>query len=252
MRRILLVLTGLAFLACSQAGQAPPAYLVVVPRIDRDFTPDGDPQKYPWNVLAPQVIFSQDWQGKQEYPAYRTEARLCWSDDYLYIFWEGHYQELGHAWGLKEYPNGETWGIWNGDVMEMFIGDNPDPKRYFEFVVSPRNRYIDLRHNKNLPRKKSYDPSWNSGWSHSTHVDKEGKRWQSEWRIPFSDIATQEIRPGKRFQGNFFRSARLQGEPLFLTWSPTMTSPFPAFHVPERFGEIELSPKTVESFTPNS
>lgn len=222
-------------------------YQIDVPFFENDFIPDAVAEKAPWEKMAPQAVFSGDWQGMTNFPDYKTEVRLCWSMEYLYVLWIASYDELHMAKDVKPEGRGETWGIWNGDAVELFIGDSPDWKRYFEFVGTSLNQWIDIRHNKNLVPEKTYDTSWESGWQRAVRVDTDEKHWVAEWRIPLGSITTQSIGADKIFRGNLYRVAGQGENTLYLAWSPTMTTDRPSFHVPQRFGTFVfiLNNKTV-------
>ena len=234
------LLSGFFLTGCSTM-ENPAMRQADVPFFEKDFLPDAVAEKAPWAQMAPQLLFSKDWQGKENFPDYKTEVRLCWSKEFLYVLWIASYDELHTAANVKPEGRGETWGIWNGDAVEMFIGDSPDPKRYFEFIVSPLDQWIDVRHNKNLAPELSYDASWESGWKRAVRIDSKEKRWIAEWRIPLGAITTQAIGADKKFRGNFYRMAgRDEKTLLYMAWSPTMSRDKPSFHVPERFGTISL------------
>ena len=217
-----------------------------VPFIEKEFTPDADASKGTWTQIEPQVTFSTDWRDEEMHSAYSTEVRLCWSQEYLYVLWTASYAELHTVAEPEEIGRGESWGLWEGDVVEFFIGDSPDQNRYFEFVASPLGQWIDLRHNKNLTAELSYDAAWESGWTRAVRIDRQRKQWVSEWRIPLGAITTQRIEEGLAFRGNFYRISKQSAEELYLAWSPTMSLGRAAFHVPERFGTIVLQGRPEE------
>jgi hypothetical protein len=62
--------------------------------------------------------------------------------------------------------------------------------------------------------------------------------WNCEWRIPLSALAPSPPKPGDRWRINFYRCDRANH--AFLAWNPTLSG---TFHVPERFGAVELGGK---------
>src|SRR5205823_4809056 len=70
-------------------------------------------------------------------PKYRTEVRTGWTAQNLYFLFVCPYEQLN----LRPNPktSTETYGLWNWDVAEVFIGaDFKDVKPYKEFEISPR------------------------------------------------------------------------------------------------------------------
>jgi len=214
-------------------------------RIENDFVPDGDGTKAVWmQALSHQTIIS-DWQGKTTYPMLKTTVKSLWSDHYIYFIYIASFEELTLDPSIKPDENGDCWEIWNSDVVEIFIGDGPDRKRYKEFVISPIDQKIDIRHNKNLEQGKSSDPAWDSGWEAAVSVDRKTKVWVTEFRIPLEKLSTTLSVEDKKFHFNVFRCEGAGADRKYLSMNATLTSK-PSFHVPERFGELTLvlgSPK---------
>ena len=140
---------------------------------------------------------------------------------------------------LKPSPNAsaETNKLWNWDVAEAFIGaDFNQIRRYKEFEVSPQGEWIDL--DINLEKPNHLDGwKWNSGFAVSARIDKAAHVWYGAMRIPFPAIDTRPAAAGNTLRINFFRC---QGPPAtrhYLAWQAPMND---SFHVPERFGTIQL------------
>src|SRR3989454_3333934 len=73
----------------------------------------------------------------------RTEVRTGWTAQNLYFLFVCPYEQLN----LRPNPktSTETYGLWNWDVAEVFIGaDFKDVKRYEEFEISPQGEWTDL------------------------------------------------------------------------------------------------------------
>jgi Carbohydrate-binding family 9 len=62
--------------------------------------------------------------------------------------------------------------------------------------------------------------------------------WSVEWAIPFAALGTSAPAPGERWRANFYRIDRANGGEL-SAWAPTHAEP-PEFHLPDRFGVLEL------------
>lgn len=192
-----------------------------------------DPQSTFWRE-AQQVVADVDAHGNPV-PKYRTEVRSRWTKDNLYLLYICPYEELY----LKPDPNppAETFGLWNWDVAELFIGsDFQNIRRYKEFEVSPQGEWIDLDINLDLPHHEG-GWKWNSGFEKAARIDRKAKVWYAAMRIPFAAIDPQAPAAGTVFRANLYRS---QGPPerrVTVAWRPPMTD---TFHTPECFGQLEL------------
>jgi hypothetical protein len=74
----------------------------------------------------------------------------------------------------------------------------------------------------------------------ASRVDPATHRFTIEARIPSSALGDVPLAPSTLRVG-LFRIGRADGERCFLARFPTLT-PRPNFHVPERFGTLELRP----------
>jgi hypothetical protein len=119
----------------------------------------------------------------------------------------------------------------------VFIGsDFHDIKRYKEFEVSSQNEWVDLDINLNAPRHEE-GWLWNSGFEHSARIDKPAHIWYAAMRIPLVALDTPAPVEGTAFRMNLFRTEGPPEDPKEITWRPPMSN---TFHVPERFGLLEL------------
>ncbi len=125
----------------------------------------------------------------------------------------------------------ERLGLWDRDVVEAFIGsDLGNIKRYTEFEVAPTNEKLDLT--LNLPDR---DFEWSSHFESAIKVDKRGKVWTCELRIPLKALSETKPAAGAQWRLNLYRCDRAGN--AFLAWSPTLTQ---TYHTPEKFGILEF------------
>ena len=213
--------------------------------IAKDFEPDANEKKPQWKIAYDEVSILADWQAKNEFPALETHVKSLWSDTYIYFLYIAPFDILTLDGNIKADENGDCWGIWNFDVVEIFIGDNPDIKKYFEFVISPINQKIDVKHNKNKSKEESFDTTWNSNWQTAVKIDNVKKIWIAEFRIPLSAISTEKIENEKKFRFNLFRCHNKEPNRQYLAMNPTFTVR-PSFHVPKKFGILQLTKQTTE------
>lgn len=204
--------------------------------VTRDFVPDGNLNEGVWRLM-PRATFDHNYTGEKRYPELKTEVASLWSEKYVYFAFWCTYRGLNVYKG--EDPAKERWGLWERDVVEVFL--NPEPERvkhYYEFEVAPNNQWIDLE--INLDKKPFNDAAWNSGFEHAVRVDAQAHIWMCEMRIPLSALKAR-ITPGAEWRGNFYRAegTGTDEERALLAWSPVAAGP-QAFHNPSRFGIIRF------------
>jgi len=166
---------------------------------------------------------------------YRTEIRSRWTENNLYFLFICPYEDLN----LKPSPTvlAETFGLWNWDVAEVFIGsDFQNIRRYKEFEVSPQGEWIDLDIDLTKPHHEN-GWTWNSGFTVAARIDAVHKTWYGAMRIPFSALQNRPPAKNEVFRANLFLSEGLPPCLIQQTWQPTLSN---TFHVPEKFGLLRL------------
>jgi alpha-galactosidase len=192
----------------------------------------GFPKPPAW-LYAQSVCFSTDWQGTNADPDRETEVRLLWTSAALFLKFVVRYRTI------TVFPDSDANGrrnqLWDRDVVEVFLQpDSSDPRRYFEFEVSPNGFWIDL---DIAPGEKR---DLQSGLLRRVSLHEQEKLWIAEFAIPLKSL-TEKFEALHRWRVNFFR-VEGESEPRFYSaWRPTHT-PQPNFHVPEAFGHLIFSP----------
>lgn len=192
-----------------------------------------DPGSPFWRDALP-ISFAGDNYGRP-LPQLLTEVRSRWTDDSLYLLFICPYQKLN----LKPSPDTktETNHLWNWDVAEAFIGsDFQHIRRYKEFELSPQGEWLDLDIDLEQPHPEN-GWTWNSGFETTARIDSKAKIWYGAMRIPFTAIDSRPPRIGNVLRVNFFRSQGAPPDRHLLAWQAPMGE---SFHVPERFGQLEL------------
>ncbi|HZQ71012.1 MAG TPA: carbohydrate-binding family 9-like protein [Terriglobales bacterium] len=184
-----------------------------------------------WKQAQP-ISFCSDWQGKNPDPARATTVRLLWNAQTLYLRFECRYREI-FIFDDSD-PNGRRDHLWERDVAEMFLQEDPSqPHDYKEFEISPNGMWIDLDISRNgLADLKS-------GLQRSVSLDKASKLWAAELAIPLKSLSSK-FDPAREWRVNFFRVEGSQEPRNYFAWRPTH-SPQPNFHVPEAFGVLRFS-----------
>jgi predicted TIM-barrel fold metal-dependent hydrolase len=164
-------------------------------------------------------------------PEAATPVRALWSDQYLYLGYESPFTQL--TFFEPANLNQKRIGLWERDVVEAFIGADPNQlKHYSEYEVAPNGEKLDLL--LQLPER---DFDWNSRFEVAVSIDRERGVWRTEMRIPLKSLSQSKPGPGTRWRLNLFRFDKAQN--AYLAWSPTLNK---TFHVPEKFGWLIFGP----------
>src|SRR5262249_5445630 len=129
-------------------------------------------------------------------------------------------------------------GLWDRDVVEMFLGDDWDNIRHYrEFEIAPTGDWIDLA--IDLDRPKAGE-AWQSGWNVMAAIGESAKVWYAAARIPLRSVSTKRVEPGTRWRANLYRIDGEGPDPRrrFMCWQPTCVKDRDPNHVPENFGTL--------------
>ena len=198
-------------------------------RIERDFEPDGVLDEPVWRKATPARVEYGSLKNDAR-PDVASEVRILWSDQWLYLGWECPYTKLT----VFEQPSAdrERIGLWERDVIEAFIGtDWTNVNRYAEFELAPTNERLDVL--LDLPAK---DFGWDGRAQSAVKINKRGKVWTAEWRIPLEMLSANKPQAGTRWRLNLYRCDKANN--AYLAWSPVLTG---SFHTPQKFGVLEFA-----------
>lgn len=211
------------------ARSIPPRTLKAV-RIEQDFEVDGKLDDAPWSK-APIERIETTLKSAEARPQLATSVRALWSNRFLYIAYEAPYTALT----MNKTPSeDERLGLWNDDVVELFLAPNPEqPEIYQEYEWAPNGEQLDL---KVEPSNKDF--AWSSGMESRVVIDEANKIYRVEARIPMSSVTDQTAKIGTRWKINLYRND--VASQTFLAWRPALR---PTAHTPNRFGWLELIEK---------
>jgi hypothetical protein len=187
-----------------------------------------------WERAAAQML-GKDCQREIEYPQIRTTIKGFWTDTDLYLLFRCPYANLNLILPANHAAPRE--GLWDHDVVEMFIGDDwQNIRHYREFEIAPTGDWIDLAIDLN---RDSFDRTWRSGWETLAWVDEKHKVWYAAARIPLKAVSTQPVNAGTKWRMNMYRIDGPSPDATrhFLCWQPTCDSKR-GNHVPESFGTL--------------
>ena len=126
--------------------------------------------------------------------------------------------------------------LWKEDVFEVFLSPHDPPLLYYEFEVNPLGALFDARVESPEGRRATMrvDVSWNCP-GYSARVRQREDRWAALLTIPLAPLGGEKT---GSWRANFYRIDRGETDE-YTAWSPTLADP-PDFHVPARFGYLEL------------
>lgn len=204
-----------------------PAPVVKAAKIDADFEMDGVLDNPVWQKAdVARVEYSS--LKYEAHPALTTSVRVLYSDKFIYFGWECPFTKLTVF--DKPTVERERMGLWEKDVVEVFIGSDPtNINHYAEYEVAPTNERLDVY--CRLPEKNF---AWDGRAQSAVKVDKSRKVFTVEWRMPLELLGPQPA-PGTRWRMNLYRCDRENN--ASMAWSPVLKS---SFHTPEKFGVLEF------------
>jgi len=206
-----------------------PTPVITAARLAQDFELTGDVAHAAWKTARPVLLECATKTGAAR-PELTTPVRALWSDRYLYLSYQCPFSEVS-VFEPAQLEK-ERFGLWDGDVVEAFVGTDPTkPGAYAEFEVAPNGEKLDVIIDP--PRK---DFEWSSGFACKVRKDDKTKMWTAEMRIPLSSLGSQKPSPSTRWWINLYRIDR--ASKAFLAWNPTLTD---SYHTPSRFGHLEFS-----------
>jgi len=194
-----------------------------------------DPKAAVWGQASSAWIV-KDCSRTIDYPDLKTEVRGFWTDTDLYLLFICPYRVLNLF--LPAQTAKARRGIWDRDVVEVFLGDDwENIRRYREFEIAPTGDWIDLAID---PDRRGADREWRSGWTTSARIDEAAKVWYAAGRIPLKSVSAKPVTAGTRWRANLYR---IDGEGpdsqrRFMCWQPTCVTKRDPNHVPENFGTL--------------
>jgi hypothetical protein len=216
------VAVAFAFLAPavgSAQGQSDGAATRTVPfltatRVDARPVIDGRIVEPQWAGAAVATDFTQREPNPGRAAAQRTEARVLYDDEALYValrMFDAAPDSIVAQLGRRD---NEVYSDWAYVGLDSYF----DRRTGFIFGINPRGVMMDLL----IHNDTEEDPSWDAVWEGAAQRDDAG--WSAEFRIPFSQLRFSTERGGdERLWGvNFMRRVARSNETSF--WAPTLPS----------------------------
>ncbi|MCP4594228.1 MAG: hypothetical protein GY842_26155 [bacterium] len=190
-------------------------------------------------------------------PRYRTRAKLCWDDGYLYI---GAELEEPHVWGtLTEHDQ----IVFHDNDFELFIDPDGDAREYYEVEINALNTIFDLLLVRTYRDGGPADHDWNlDGLKSAVFVDGSvndpgdvDTGWSLELALPWASLAEYAHRPSPPRAGDTWRMNFSRVEWPLLVVDGSYAKPADAtennwvwspqgeinMHIPEHWGHVEFA-----------
>jgi len=170
----------------------------------------------------------------------RVEARLCWSDRFLYVHFKVEEAKVRVRYRRFQDP------VWKDSCVEMFINPFPEKQRGYINVETNALGTVLAAFGKGragrLPFSAAQLREMEVAASISRPVDGPhgAAFWTLAYRLPLSVFKLcygEAVRAGRRGRANFFKCGDETAIPHYGAWSP-IDVPAPDFHRPEFFGAV--------------
>ena len=222
-RRVLLVLLLLAGPGLSRLQGADEKRSMSAVYIETAMVLDGRLDEPAWNLVQPASDFIQQDPVMGAPATERTEVRLLYDDDNLYI---GVYcfDSAGEA-GLVVNAVTRDYAAFQSDHFGVALDTFDDDRNGFFFATNPRGAKRDAQFGGD-GANSNFD--WDGIWHVKTLISESG--WQVEMVIPFKTLRFRELKE-QVWGVNFVRHIRRKNE--VDHWSPVAR--------PYRIGRISLA-----------
>lgn len=209
-------------------------------RLEGEVTLDGLIDEPVWATAQVADGFTQFDPDPGAAPAERTEARVVYGDDALWVAIRAFDRAPDSIAAQLTRRDQESYS----DEVAVVIDSYFDRRTAFHFQVNALGVKTDLYRFDDTGE----DTGWDAVWEVATARDDQG--WSAEFRIPYSQLRFRDA-PEQRWGINFVRRIARHGE--MSVWAPTSRE---ESAIVSRFGElrgmVELSPPRRLEFTPYS
>ena len=180
--------------------------------VDTPITIDGDLDDPAWRRASWTEDFIDIEGPTKPRPTWRTRAKMCWDNNYLYVAAD---MEEPHLWGTLTDRDAI---IYRDNDFEIFIDPDGDRADYDEYEINVLGTEMDLRMTRPYRDGGTYDLSWDfEGVRSAVGVDgtindpsDHDEGWVVEVAIPWSSMADTAVvqcppRAGDTWWINFSR-----------------------------------------------
>ncbi len=181
--KIILSVICMPNISLSQANNG----ALTLPRLQGDLELDGVSNEPAWQEITPlPLVMHLPVYGKT--PTERTEIRIAYDDDYLYL--SGRCYDADPS-GIQ--GNSMTRDVWSAsdDQLTLVLDTFNDNENAVVFITTPAGKRVDFTVINDAVERgaRATDQSWNTFWDVAVIRNHEG--WFAEMRIPFSSLRFQ-------------------------------------------------------------
>lgn len=183
---------------------------------------DGVADEAAWSRAQIATDFVQFEPAEGQRSTERTEARIVYGDDALYVFMRAYDSEPDAVVGQLTRRDQDSHSDQLGVVIDSYF----DRRTAFHFAVNP----VGVKHDIYRFDDTSEDSGWDAVWDVATATTPDG--WTAEFRIPYSQLRFREA-DEQTWGINFMREIARRQETA--VWAPTARSDGA---IVSRFGEL--------------
>jgi hypothetical protein len=223
------------------AAQSPAASAASSARSASALHVDGPPGDAAWARAVPIVAFLQREPSEGAAPTFRTEARVAYDGDALYVLVQAFDGEPDRIQSFLTRRDADSRSDW----IEVYIDSYHDRRTAYHFAVNPAG----VKRDGYMFNDESYDGSWDAVWDVTTARDAGG--WSAQFRIPYSQLRFSQAGDGRLGFAVGRRTARineLSTWPLIARSVNGFVSQFGDLEnlvIPRATRRLELVPYTV-------
>ncbi|MDE3004411.1 MAG: DUF5916 domain-containing protein [Gemmatimonadota bacterium] len=204
---------------CCTSG---PLYLDATSVGDSEIDIDGAADEDPWARASTATDFVQFSPNEGDLASERTEARVIYGEDALFVFMYAYDTAPGEIVGQLTRRDQDSYSDLLGVVIDSYF----DRRTAFHFAVNPVGVKYDIYRFNDTQE----DSGWDAVWDVSTARTSDG--WTAEFRIPYSQLRFRDA-DEQTWGINFMRQIARRDE--MTVWAPTARSDGA---IVSRFGEL--------------
>ena len=189
----------------SRSVSRPPSQSVTAVRTRQPIVLDGVDDEPVWSTAARMVEFREARPSENADPKQRTEFRVAYDANNLYVFVRAFDTHPDSIIRLLSRRDDQT----ASDQITVMIDAYRDRRTGYEFTVNPAGVKADYA----IYNDGQEDSAWDAIWDAGTRVDSLG--WTAEFRIPFSQL---RFAPAESVAFGFSVWRSLQRHTADLTW----------------------------------
>ncbi len=204
---------------CCTSG---PLYLQATRVGDSDIDVDGVADEDAWSEASIATDFVQFSPNEGDRATERTEARVIYGDDAVFVFMQAFDTEPDQIVGQLTRRDQNSYSDLLGVVIDSYF----DRRTAFHFAVNP----VGVKHDIYRFDDTQEDSGWDAVWDVATVRTSNG--WAAEFRIPHSQLRFRDA-DVQTWGINFMRQIARNDE--MAVWAPTARSDGA---IVSRFGEL--------------